>query len=179
MAKSLKGISDLDPRTTIVKETASVIPFLIKTVVVCGIAYYVYNRFTNRFIKLKENSNYPAANVTEAQAKTRADAIAGSIGWFTNSFDAVADNLAGLNYNGFVRVYNAFGQQTGTLFGGDLNLVEWIKNQFSEDEISQLSSLQNGVFFKGIPTQRVIAFNKFLNQFNLLEKEEVFTLLAA
>lgn len=147
MKQGLKGIEDIDPRITVVKETASVIPFLIKTIVIGGIAWYVYDRFTNRFIKLKENPNYPASNITDAQAKGRADAIAGSIGWFSNSFDTVADNLAGLNYNGFIKVYNAFGHQTGTLLGGDLNLIEWIRNQFTDYEVQQLSSLQNGAFF--------------------------------
>lgn len=175
----LTGIEDLDPRATVVKQTASVIPFLIKTAVICGIGYYVYYRFTNRFVKLRENSNYPVANVTIAQAKTRADAIAGSIGWFSNSFDAVADSLAGLNYNGFIRVYNEFGEHSGTLFAGDLNLIEWIKNQFTEDEILQLSSLQNGVFFRSGTTSKVMAFNNFLNQFDFNEKEEFYNLLAA
>jgi len=82
-----------------------------------------------------------------AQAKAKADSIAGSITWTGNSFNNVADNLSGLNYNDFIRVYNAFGQQTGTLLGGDLNLIEWIQNQFSEYEVEQLSSLLNGAFF--------------------------------
>ena len=145
---SLKGLEDLDPKVTVVKEVASVIPFLIKTAVVLGVGYYLYSRWTNRFIPLKEKSNYGPANITMDQAQTRADAIASSIGWFSNSFDAVADNLKGLNYNGFIRVYNAFGYHTGTLLSGDLNLIEWIKNQFTEEEVAQLSSLQNGVFFR-------------------------------
>lgn len=137
-----------NPTSEIIKNTASVIPFLIKTAVVCGIGYYIYYRYTNRFVGLKENSKYPTANVTTAQAKSRADAIYGSITLFGNDFTSVSNNLAGLNYNGFVRVYNAFGHQTGTLLGGDLNLVEWIKNQFTEYEVSQLSTLLNGAFFK-------------------------------
>ena len=147
MKTTNKGLKNPAVQTEFVKQTATVIPFLIKTVVIVGIGWYAYNKWTNRFVKLKENSSYAPANVTEAQAKAKADAIASSIGWFSNSFDAVADNLAGLNYNGFIRVYNAFGHQTGTLFGGDLNLIEWIKNQFNEYEVAQLSSLQNGAFF--------------------------------
>ena len=142
---ALKGA--LEAQTEIVKQTASIIPFLVKTVVVCGIGWYAYHKFINRFISLKEKSNYPDSNVTDAEAKTRADAIYGSIGWFSNSFDAVANNLTGLNYNGFIRVYNAFGEHYGTLLGGNLNLIEWLKNQFSDNELAQLSALQNGVFF--------------------------------
>lgn len=137
----------IDTQTEIVKQTASIIPFLVKTAVVCGIGYYVYYRFTTRFISLKENSKFPTGNVTLAQAKSRADSIKGSIGWVSNDFNNVADNLQGLNYNGFIRVYNAFGQQTGTLLGGDLNLIEWIQNQFTQYQVEQLSSLLNGAFF--------------------------------
>lgn len=184
MSKSLGNpvlIAEATNRSEIVKQTTSVIPFLIKTVVILGVGYYLYNRYTNRFVALKEKTfNPPApANVTLDQAKTRADAIASSIGWFSNDFNAVADALAGLNYNGFVRVYNAFGHQTGTLFGGDLNLIEWIKNQFSTYEVQQLSSLQNGIFFRSNIqiSPRVIAMNDFLNQFSDAEKLELETLI--
>lgn len=150
----LRGIEDLDTRVVVAKEVASVIPFLIKTTVVLGIGYYLYSSYTNRFVKLKENNNYPIANVTEAQAKGRADGIANSkTFWddadFGGQYQATAQNLAGLNYNGFIRVYNAFGHQGGTIFSGDLNLIEFIKDQFSAYEVQTLSTLLNGVFFKG------------------------------
>lgn len=145
--RGLRGIEDLDPRITIVKETASVIPFVLKGFFVLGVGYFLYNRYTNRFVKLKENNNYPIANITYDQAKTKADAIVSSLGWFSNSFDTVSGNMQGLNYNGFIRLYNAFGHQRGTLLSGELNLIEWIKNQFTEDEVNQLSFLTNGVFF--------------------------------
>ena len=148
MEKGLNGIEDINPTITVVRETASVIPFLIQTAVVCGIGYYIYYRFTTRFIKLKENANYPVANVSQAQAKSRADTIVGAIGWFSNSFNTVADQLAGLNYNGFIRVYNEFKHQRGTLLAGELNLIEFLQNQFDKQELAQLSSLQNGAFFK-------------------------------
>ena len=141
----LNGV--LDAQTEIVRQTASIIPFLVKTAVICGIGYYAYKKYTNRFVSLKEISKYPDARISLAQAKSKADSIAGSITWTGNSFNNVADNLSGLNYNDFIRVYNAFGQQTGTLLGGDLNLIEWIQNKFSEYEVEQLSSLLNGAFF--------------------------------
>lgn len=144
-----------NPKNTIIKEAASVIPFLIKTAVVVGIGYYVYYRFTNRFVSLKENKNYPPANVTESQAKAKANAIISAKTLFAESdfgsqYQATADALAGLNYNGFVRVYNAFGHQTGTLFSGDLNLIEYLHDQFSAYELQYLSALQNGAFFKTV-----------------------------
>lgn len=161
--------------------TASVaektLPFILKGLFVLGIGLYIFSSYKNRFVKLKENSNYNPSNVTLAQAKTRADAIGSSIGLFSNSFESVADNLAGLNYNGFVRVYNAFGHQSGTLLSGDLNLIEWIKNQFSEYEIAQLSSLQNGVFFKIAATPKMYALTNFLNQLDEQEATDFVQLL--
>lgn len=124
------------------------IPFVVKTLFVLGVGYLIYRKYTNRFVKLKEKSNYPKSNVSDAQAKSRADSISGSISLFSNSFETVADNLAGLNYNGFVKVYNEFGHQSGTFFSGDLNLIEWLRNQFDDYEVEQLSFLLNGAFFK-------------------------------
>lgn len=126
------------------------VPFVLKTLFGLGVVYFVYTRYTNRFIKLKENSKYPKSNVTDAQAKSRAGAIGSSITLFGNSFDTVANNITGLNYNGFVKVYNAFGHQTGTFFSGDLDLIEWLRNQFSDYEVEQLSFLLNGAFFKNV-----------------------------
>lgn len=165
----------------IIRSTASVIPFLIKTAVVLAIAGFVYYKFKTRFIKFDENKNYAPANVTLEQAQSKADAIGSSIGWISNDFNAVADQLAGLNYNGFVRVYNAFGHQKGTLLGGDLNLIEWIKNQFSTYEVAQLSSLQNGVFFRTSEpiSLKVESFNKFLHQFKEDEAIGIINLIAA
>jgi len=139
-----------------VQTTANVIentiPYIIKGIFVIGIALYAIGKFKNRFVNLKEKSNYPTANVTDAQAKAKANSIISSKSFFDefdfgDQYNATADALAGLNYNGFVKVYNAFGHQKGHLFGGDLNLIEFIHDQFSEVEIQYLSALQNGVFF--------------------------------
>lgn len=133
--------------TAVITETASVIPFIIKTGIVCGIGYYIYYKWSNSFDKKKYNSNYDPANISDAQAEARAASIAESIKLFSNDFDNVERNLQGLNYNGFIKVYNAFGKQTGTLLGGELDLIEWIRNQFSDYQILRLSALQNGAFF--------------------------------
>lgn len=148
MAASSKrrGLRAIDP-TASSKLIAEGGLFLLKTGVLLALGYFLWNKYTNRFVELKYNKNYPDANITEAQAVTRAEAIYSSIGWVSNSFDTVANNLTGLNYNGFVRLYNAFGKHTGTLLGGELDLIAWIKNQFSEYEVEQLSFLLNGAFF--------------------------------
>ncbi len=132
---------------TLVQQGATALPFLIKLVAVTGLVVVGYNLYTNRFIKFKENSALAPANVSLAQAKGKADSIGKSIGIFSNDFDNVSKQLSGLNYNGFVRVYNAFGQQRGTLLAGELNLIEWIENQFNAYQKQQLSFLLGGAFF--------------------------------
>lgn len=136
-----------DPRVTVIEQTASVIPWLIKFAVVGTVGYFVYRAYTNRFENLKENKNYAPSNITEAQAETRADAIYASIGWFTNDFENVKAQFVGLNYNAIIKLYNAFGKQTGTLLGGELNLFEWCKNQFDSEEMAQLRFITGGAFF--------------------------------
>ena len=132
----------------VIEKSAEAIPFLIKLFTVLGVGYYAYSRYTDRFVKRKENTSYPPANISMGQAQSRADAIYGSIGAFTNDFENVSRQITGLNYNGFVRVYNAFGHKKGTLFGGDLNLEEWCFNQFTSYQMQQLSFLLGGAFFQ-------------------------------
>lgn len=146
--EGLRGIEDIDPRVTIIKETASVIPFIIKTGIVCGLLYFVYDSYTDRFIKKKEVNNYPLANISLSQAQSIADNIYASIGIFSNDFDTVRDSLSGLNYNALVRLYNAFGHKTGTFLSGDLDFLEWLKNQFNDEQIEELEFITNGVLFK-------------------------------
>lgn len=129
-------------------KSAEAIPFLIKLFTVLGVTYYVYTKYTDRFVKRKENTSYPPANVSMAQAEARANAIYSSIGIVSNDFENVARQVSGLNYNGFIRVYNAFGHRKGTWLGGDLNLEEWCYNQFKRSQVLQLSFLLNGAFFQ-------------------------------
>lgn len=132
---------------TLVQQSASALPFLIKLAAITGLVVVGYRMYTNRFVKFKENSTLAPANVSFAQAKGKADSIGKSIGLFSNDFENVSKQLSGLNYNGFVRVYNAFGQQRGTLLAGELNLIEWIENQFNTYQKQQLSFLLGGAFF--------------------------------
>lgn len=141
--------------TALIKAT-DVLPWLIKFAVVGTTGYLIYRSYSNRFQKLKEVSNYPAANISFAQAQSRADAISGSISLFSNDINNVANQLTGLNYNGFIRVYNAFGKKKGTYLGGDLNLVEWLQNQFNKEQLQELSFLLNGAFFRTAnPTKNI------------------------
>jgi hypothetical protein len=132
----------------VIEKSSEAIPFLIKLFTVLGVSYYAYSKYTNRFVAKKENRSYPAANVSYYMAQSKADAIYGSISTFSNDFENVSSQIAGLNYNGFIRVYNAFKHKKGTLFGGDLNLEQWAYNQFTSYQIQQLAFLVGGAFFK-------------------------------
>lgn len=146
-ASSSVGMGNPVVAGEVIRQTASVIPFVIKTAIILAISGFIYYKYTNRFVEMKFNKDWEDSNVTDSQAESRAAAIAQSIGIVSNDYDTVERSLSGLNYNGFIKVFNAFGQQTGTLLGGKLNLIEWIRNQFSDYQILKLSALQNGVFF--------------------------------
>lgn len=171
--RGLSGVEDTIPQVVVTKEVASkgaeLGVWLIKGFVVGTVLYILYNKYTNRFVKLKENANYPVSNVSLAQAKNRADAIIGAKSFwdqieFGSQYQATAQQLSGLNYNGFIQVYNAFGNQPGHFLGGDLNLVEFIKDQFSAYEVSTLSTLLNGAFFRE-NNNEAVAFQNLFNQF--------------
>lgn len=141
----------VDTNSILIEKSAEAIPYVLRTLgfilIVAG-GYWGYKKYTNRFIKRKEKSIYPDANVSFAQAQARANAIYSSIGLFSNDFANVSRQISGLNYNGYIRVYNAFGQKTGTLLGGDLDLEQWCANQFTPYEVQQLSFLLGGEFFQ-------------------------------
>ncbi|WP_445718009.1 hypothetical protein [Flavobacterium sp.] len=143
-----KAISNAsDNQKAVVQATASVIPFLIKTIVIVGGGLYLYYRFTNRFISLKENPNYPVSNITNNQAQTKAESIYNAMLGFGNGFEIVKTNIAGLNYNAFIKVYNAFGNRQGSIpFSDKMNMVEWFTDQFDESELNQLRFLVPNMF---------------------------------
>lgn len=144
--KAINNVSDNQKK--IVQATASTIPFLIKTVVVLGIGAFVWYKYANRFKSLNENPNYEQSNITESQAKTKAESIFSAMYGFGGNYSLVAQNLAGVNYNGFIRIYNAFGLRQGSIpFSSKMNLVQWFSDQFNEDELEQLRFLVGRNFF--------------------------------
>lgn len=131
----------------VVQATASVIPFLIKTLVIIGIGGIVYYRYTNRFVSLSENKNFQSSNITNNQAQTKAETIYNAMKGLGNGFEIVKTNIANLNYNGFVKLYNAFGHRQGVVpFSNKMNLVEWFSDQFSDEELNELRFLVPNMF---------------------------------
>lgn len=172
----LTGALAAEERIKVVSAGTDIAVWLIKFAVIGTVGYIIYRSWKNRFVAWKENPKYPKANITYAQAQARANAIYESIGWFSNSFDQAVTSLSGLNYNGFVRVYNAFGMKRGTLLGGEHDLIGWLKNQFSEEEIQQLSFLTNGVFFRNQKTENV---NLFVNAFSEIPSDQLAEIVSA
>lgn len=139
--------SSIEARTEVAKQAASVIPFVLKTLVVVGIGYYAFGAWRKRFKSIGFNTSLPPANITEGQAQTRANALYSAMYGIGANFNTVQTNLAGLNYNGWVRVYNAFGKRkTANPFTSPMDLVEWIHSEFSGTRLEQLRFVLPGVF---------------------------------
>jgi len=130
------------------KIAVAVVPFIVKVVIIGGIIYVGYRMYSKRFIKLAYNPSLDAANISDGQAQAKADAIYAALFGVGADFAMVAAQLAGLNYNGWVKLYNAYGQRMGAnLLADKMNLVEWLNDdQFSDDEMSQLRFILPGVF---------------------------------
>lgn len=142
--KPLNGIDD------VTSKGADLAVWVLKGAIILGIGNWAYGKYTNRFKAKREVSNFPVANVSTDQAKSRADAIYNERSFFgigDQQFNVTAQNLAGLNYNGFIRVYNAFGHKTSYTFSGDMDLIGFLQDQFTNDHLTQLSTLLNGAFF--------------------------------
>lgn len=128
---------------------ASVVPwgFIIKTAVVVGGIYYAINSFKKSFSALNEVTSYGPANISHGQAKSKADILHVAMKGFGNGYATVKNTISGINYNGWVRLYNAFGNRPDSIPGtDDMNLVEWMQSEFSEDQLDELRVLINNVF---------------------------------
>ena len=123
--------------------------WLFKVGVGCVIVYTVVGSFKNRFKSLQEVSGYQPSNISVGAAKVKANIIYQAMRGFGNGFTTVRENIAGLNYNGWVRLYNAFGNRSNNVhipFREDKNLAEWFQDEFSVDELSELRVLVGNLF---------------------------------
>jgi hypothetical protein len=123
------------------------LPFVLKTVFFIGIGVFAYYKITHRFTSLSENKNYPQSNITDNQAKAKADTIYEAMLGFGNGFEIVKNAIAGLNYNAWIKLYNSFGSRQGSIpFSEKMTLTEWFNDQFSVSELEQLRFLVPNVF---------------------------------
>ena len=141
------SVNSNDAKSEIIKQSASVIPFVIKLGIFLGVGYIAYKTFVKSFNKIGEINNLPPANISDGEAQTRANSIYAAMYGFGANYRGVSENLAGLNYNGWVRLYNAFGHRAGANpLSEKKDLVWWINDQFSENELQQLRFILPNVF---------------------------------
>ena len=96
---------------------------------------------------MNEVTAFGPANISFGQAESKADVLHSAMKGFGSGFYTVKNTLAGINYNGWVRLYNAFGhRETSVPFTDPMNLVEWIQSEFSTDELDELRVIINNVF---------------------------------
>ena len=147
VASSSRGLRTNAPNvvaaTKAVEILTPALQFGVKLIFVSLAGYLIVNAIKNRFVKWDLRRDLDPANINDEQAAIKADAIYKAYGYFNDDFNAVANALSSplLNHNGFVKLYNAYGHRN------DLNLIEGIKDHFSEYEVRQLASYTNGAFF--------------------------------
>lgn len=118
---------------------------LFKFLLIGGLVTVLYYKVFKGFSKLQEDVRFKPSNINVTQAKARAEAIYTALLGFGANYKTVENNLTGLNHNGFIRVYNEFGERrSATLV--KMNLVEWLQDQFKEDDITKLRFLIKGFF---------------------------------
>lgn len=149
VAKGKKGaLRGADIRQSVIEQSTSVIPFVLKTLFVIGVGYWGIRMYKNRFKERPEISDYEDANITVPEAESRADAIFGAIGIFLGDFDTIVNAFShpqGLNYNAYIRIYNAFGKRKSTYLQKEMNLTEWFSDKLSDYQKQQIATLTSGV----------------------------------
>ena len=118
---------------------------IFKILLVGGLFTFAYFKIFKGFSKLGEDKRYRPANISITQAKARAEAIYTAMLGFGANYKAVENNLAGLNHNGFIKIYNEFGERRSSTLS-KMNLVEWLQDQFNEEDITKLRFLIKGFF---------------------------------
>ncbi|MFK8284657.1 hypothetical protein [Capnocytophaga canis] len=121
------------------------------TVVAIGGGAYYYLYWKHRFRKMKKNSAYAPSSVTPSEAKVKADIIYKAL-YGKDDFDAVYEAMKGVNHNGYIEIYNAFGKRTpaDSLFSignkNDLTLTQYFQTLWD----SEKEKLRNLTKIKGL-----------------------------
>ena len=110
---------------------------VLKAGLIAGVIVFAYYKIFKVFKKLKEDKHHMPSNISVMEAKSRAEAIFIAMYGAGSGYRTVELNLAGLNYNGFVRLYNEFDERRSALFS-KMDLVEWLQTEFGLEEITKL-----------------------------------------
>lgn len=128
------------------KQILSPIGFtVLKIALIGGILTLAYFKIFKGFQQIQDDKRYKPSNINVTQAKARSEAIYTALLGFGANYNTVENNLTGLNHNGFIKVYNEFGERRSSTLV-KMNLVEWLQDQFNETEIAKLRFLIKGFF---------------------------------
>ncbi|MFV8374015.1 hypothetical protein ACNQGC_01695 [Flavobacterium sp. GSP11] len=118
---------------------------VLKIALIGGILTLAYFKIFKGFQQIQDDKRYKPSNINVTQAKARSEAIYTALLGFGANYNTVENNLTGLNHNGFIKVYNEFGERRSSTLV-KMNLVEWLQDQFNETEIAKLRFLIKGFF---------------------------------
>lgn len=144
-ASSPAGQKAIDKASNQADRVASFMFFVGKVAFVGLVGWFAYNKIFKGFKTVTEDKNHVKSNISDTEAKARAEAVYTAMLGIGSNFNTVLKNLSKLNYNGFIKVYNAFGERRGATFT-KMNLVEWLQDQFDETQMTRLRFQIQGFF---------------------------------
>lgn len=129
-------------------EKAAKTTMILSVAVIGGVSlmafYHLY--WKNRFKSVAFDKTASPSNISKDIARLKAETIYKAIYGAGANFEAVRQALSGVNKNGLIAIYNAFGKRKpATSIGfsskNDMDLFTWLKDQFDENKIDQLRML--------------------------------------
>jgi hypothetical protein len=125
--------------------------FGVGIVSTAGALYYnLY--WKNRFRKMEFDPNQRPATISAGLAKSKADILYRAMHGIGANYTHVYNALKGMGHNNYVAIYNAFGKRTpASSFSlgnkNDMDLNQWLVDQFSGSELSSLRAQVGNGFF--------------------------------
>ncbi len=142
----------------IAESTTSFVAKNKKKIIVGGaliiVGYTIYNKFFGKKPSLKFNPSEPIPKLTPQQAKDKATRLMNAMENPGTDEEEIYSTLAGLNFNDFVMVSNAFGMkyydkvlgvEGGFLFNDKHDLTDWLRFELSNSELEQLQNVMPNV----------------------------------
>lgn len=126
------------------------------TVVVVGCMAYYGLYYKHRFKKMKFDPASAPSSISQIEAQNRADNLYRALKGVGTDNEAVIQNFKGVNKNGFIAIYNAFGKREPAsiaekfgfsfLYYKDfLNLVQYLKNDLRAKQLTQIRQMVGNI----------------------------------
>lgn len=111
------------------------------------IGYKFYTRVFSTFKPISQDLKYRPAKINDATALAKAETIYKAMEGVGNGFNTVKANLEGTYHNDYIKIFNAFGKRQGFFWGSkNMNLTEWILDQFKGEELIYLRTVRPDFF---------------------------------